>query len=70
MSKILTLLIAVIPLVLPVAFESAAAAQSSAAWQLIWSDEFNGPVGLAPNPSVLDLAAGTANRRTTQKLDM
>lgn len=58
MSKILALLIAVFPLVLPVAFESAASAQSSAAWQLVWSDEFNGPAGSAPNPQYWTLQQG------------
>jgi beta-glucanase (GH16 family) len=58
MSKILAFLIAVFPIVLPFVFESTASAQSSADWQLIWSDEFNGTAGSAPNSQYWTLQQG------------
>jgi beta-glucanase (GH16 family) len=33
-------------------------AQSASSWQLVWSDEFNGPAGSAPNPQNWTLTQG------------
>src|ERR1039457_1324286 len=39
---------------------AAASALAQTAWQLVWSDEFNGPAGLPPDPTMWnhDLGGG------------
>src|ERR1700675_2675855 len=50
--------IAVCILALHVFAQRAASAQTAANWNLIWSDEFNGTAGSAPNPQFWTLTQG------------
>jgi beta-glucanase (GH16 family) len=45
-------------ILMPLVLAPHASAQAASAWQLIWSDEFDGPAGSAPNPQHWTLQQG------------
>src|SRR6266404_1864581 len=57
-SNRFSLFVSILVILIPLVLTPRVSAQAASAWQLIWSDEFDGPAGSAPNPQHWTLQQG------------